>query len=188
MAFRRHDLLKQLMAFAIAICNFAPAHAQMVETPLGDLRVGMSEEEASRILHSRFEESGGVNTLRERSAGTTVGGKSFIAAATSKHVVYSVSSQQFFQTADLGRQAAQETALRYHKEFGPSVPITSYDNNGFKYQSWTIPGGPIVWVELHCQDTLVVFKLMDYSRKAADDGDDTLHYVVMGPIIDTLCF
>lgn len=188
MTLRRPNFFMRLIVCAIAIGAYAPARAQTVKTPMGDLRVGMNEEEASRLLHSRFKESGGVNTLRESSAGTTVDGKSFIAAATSKHVVYSVSSQQFFPTADLGRQAAQEAAQRYHKEFGAFVPITNYDNNGFRYQSWTIPGGPTVWIELHCQDTLVVFKLTDYSRKAADDGDDSLHYVVMGPIIDTLCF
>jgi hypothetical protein len=112
---------------------------------MGELRIGMSEDEASRILHAKIEDVGGVNMLRERRISTTVGGVTFAAAASSKHVVYLVSSQQFFPTADLGRQAAQQMVQQYHKEFGSSRAVSNDDRDGVKYQNWSVPGGSAIW-------------------------------------------
>ncbi len=185
----RNLLALSLMVFAMASFFIDSAHAQMIKTPMGDLRIGMSEEEASVILHTSAQEIGGIDMMGQRRLSATVGGRTFAASATNKHVIYSVSSTQFFPTAVLGRRAAEQVFQQYLNEYGALTTVTANtEEAGVTSYRWGIAGGAGIAIELRCSDTVVVVEIADYKRKAADDGEDSLRFQRMGFGPDFDCF
>jgi hypothetical protein len=127
--------------------------------------------------------------MRQRRLSTMVGSQTFAASATQKHVIYSVSSTQFFQSAALGRQAAEQMFQQYLDEYGALTTVTnSIGEAGVTSRRWGILGGATIAVELHCSDKEVVVEIADYKRNAADDGEDSLRFETMGPAPDSVCF
>ena len=161
------------------------ANAQTIETPAGELHLGMTEDEVTQLLQGHVEEdTDSAGQLLNRRVVGKIEDLTFNAALTSKSVVYSISSYQSFPVGPVGRRAAEQAFQHYRESYGAPATPPIFSGPGVTRQSWTSSNGHSIKIELKCDETELEVSVSD-NQQQLKDYDKQQHFHPDG---DDLCF
>jgi hypothetical protein len=190
MPFRR---LSSFSIVALGVILLMPlsgsANAQSIKTPAGELRLGLTVDEVTKLLQSPvYENRDDEGTVHSRTVEEKIEDQTFSASLTSKGIVYSISSNQSFPIGPVGHRTAElafQHLLEEHVAPTTRLVIRTPGINGLYWKS--SEGHPIS-IELKCDETVLLVEVSDYQQQLKDDGDsDEIQQHFRLPFYD-LCF
>ncbi|MGO4569868.1 hypothetical protein AB4Z52_33770 [Rhizobium sp. 2YAF20] len=146
------------------------ANAQTIGIPAGELRLGMTEDEVTRLLQSDVGEGSDTDgDFHRRMVVAKIEDRTLRAIFTSKSVVYSISSQQSFPTGPVGKHSAEQAFQHYLKSYAAPTTSPIFRRPTGTGQGWTGSDGQI-GIALICGETVLIVTVSDYQRELKDDG------------------
>jgi hypothetical protein len=190
MSFRRLSSFSIVaLCFVLLVPLSGSANGQTIRTPAGELRLGMTEGEVTKLLPSPvYENRDDEGTVHSRKVQEKIEDRTFSASLTSRGIVYSISSHQSFPIGPVGHRAA-ELAFQHllEEHVAPTTPLV-IRTPGINGLYWKSSEGHPISIELKCDETVLLVEVSDYQQQLKDDGvSDEIQQHFRVPFYD-LCF
>ncbi len=181
-----------------AVCSIMPmltaqpAYAQAITTPSGELRLGMTKDQVTRLLHSEVTEGGDPEGFfQRRTVNAKFDNRQVSGILTTKGIVYSIYSHESFPADPIGRQAAEAAFRSYLKAYAASATAPIFGASEATIRAWASSEGHPMKVILMCDETVLIVEISDYQRQIADDGESDerrQYFKEFGPYSSRRCF
>jgi hypothetical protein len=149
-----------------------PADAQTISTPAGELQLGVTEGEVTRLLQSSVDEQKASDgTVVSRRVWGKIGQQTFGAGLTSRGIAYTISADQWYPNDSVGQQAAEQLFQHYLQIYSAPTFNPVIREGKAAWQDWTNSDGDRIKTAItDCSDFDLSVQVSDYQRELKDDG------------------